>query len=52
MFKQLSSDPTKLREGQLQRYFGKLNNKGCFDESVIDCIFLADSPPSWYLQNP
>ena len=26
-FKQLTSDPTKLREGQLQRYLWKLNNK-------------------------
>ena len=26
-FKQLTSDPTKLHEGQLQRYLRKLNNK-------------------------
>ena len=30
-FKQLTSDPTKLHEGQLQRYLRKLNNKGYFD---------------------
>ena len=27
-FKRLTSDPTKLGEGQLQRYLRKLNNKG------------------------
>ena len=30
-FKQLTSDPTKLHEGQLQRCLRKLNNKGYFD---------------------
>ena len=43
---QLTSDPTKLREGQLQRYLRKLNNKGYFDESVCDYIYHAGSLPS------
>ena len=37
-FNQLSSDPTKLREGQR-----KLNNKGYFDEIVYDYIYPAGS---------
>ena len=45
-FKQLTSDPTKLREGQLQRYLRKLNNKGYFDESIYDYIYPAGSLPS------
>ena len=45
-FMQLTSDPTKLREGQLQRYLRKLNNKGYFDESVCDYIYPAGSLPS------
>ena len=45
-FMQLTSDPTKLREGQLQRYLRKLNNKGYFDESVCDYIYHAGSLPS------
>ena len=45
-FKQLTSDPMKLREGQLQRYLRKLNNKGYFDESVYDYIYPAGSLPS------
>ena len=39
MFKQLSSDPTKLREGQLQRYLRKLNKKGYVDDSRFDSLF-------------
>ena len=45
-FKELTSDPTKLREGQLQRYLRKLKNKGYFDESVYDYIHPACSIPS------
>ena len=30
-FKQITSDPIKLHEGQLQRYLRKFNNKGYFD---------------------
>ena len=45
-FKQLTSDTTKLREGQLQRYLRKLNNKGYFDESIYDYIYPAGSLPS------
>ena len=45
-FKQLTSDPTKLREGQLQRYFRKLNNKGYFDESIYDYVYPAGFLPS------
>ena len=45
-FKQLTSDPTKLREGQLQRYLRKLKNKGYFDESIYDYIYPAGSLPS------
>ena len=54
-FKQLTSDPTKLREGQLQRYLRKLNNKAYFDESIYDYIypevlFTQDSLNRSYLQ--
>ena len=45
-FKQLTSDPTKLRECQLKCYLRKLNNKGYFDESVYDYIYPAGSLPS------
>ena len=44
-FKQLTSDPTKLREGQLQLYLRKLNNKGYFDESAHDYIRPVGSSP-------
>ena len=30
-FKQITSDPIKLHEGQLQRYLRKFNKKGYFD---------------------
>ena len=42
-FKQLTSDPTKLREGRLQRYLRKLNNKGYFDEAIYNYIYPAGS---------
>ena len=42
-FKQLSRDPTKLCEGQLQSYLWKLNNKGYFDESIYNYIYPAAS---------
>ena len=42
-FKQLTIDPTKLRESQLQCFLQKLNNKGFFDESTLRC--LIDIPP-------
>ena len=45
-FKQLTSDSSKLREGQLQRYLRKLNNKGYFDGSIYDYIYPAGSLPS------
>ena len=45
-FNQLTSDPIKLRESQLQRYLRKLNNKGYFDESIYDYIYPAGSLPS------
>ena len=38
-FKQLTSDPTKLREGRLQRYLTILNNKGYFDESIYNYVY-------------
>ena len=48
-FRQLTSDPTKQREGQLQRCLWRLNNKGYFDESVYDYIYPAGSlPPRLY----
>ena len=49
-FKQLTSDPTKLREGQLQRYLRKLNNKAYFDESIYDYIYPAGSLHSRFPQ--
>ena len=45
-FKQLTSDPTKLCEGQLQCYLRKLSNKGYFDESIYNYIYPAGSLPS------
>ena len=45
-FKQLSSDPTKLHEGQLQRYLRKLNNKRYSDKIVYDCIYPEGCLPS------
>ena len=42
-FKQLTIDPTKLRESQLQCFLQKLNNKGFFDEITLRC--LIDIPP-------
>ena len=51
-FKQLVSDPTKLREGQLQRCLQKLNNKGYFDESVYDYVYPVDSLPSRLYDTP
>ena len=45
-FRQLTSDPIKLRKSQLQRHLRKLNNKGYFNESAYDYIYPADSPPS------
>ena len=45
-FKQLTSDPKKLREGQLQHYLWKLNKKGYFDDSIYDYIYPAHSLPS------
>ena len=44
-FKQLTSDPTKVREGQLQRYLRKLNTKGYFDQSIYNYIYPAGSLP-------
>ena len=51
-FKQLTGDPEKLREGQLQRYLRKLNNKGCFDESLYDYIYPIFSLPSTLYGTP
>ena len=45
-FKQLTSDPTKLHEGQLQRYLRKLNNKGYFDQNAYDYIYPGGCFPS------
>ena len=45
-FKQLTSDPTKLHEGQIQCYLRKLNKKIYFDESIYDYIYPTGSLPS------
>ena len=51
-FRKLSSDPTKLRDGQLQSYLRKLNSKGYFDESVYDYIYPVGSLPSRFYGTP
>ena len=38
-FKKLKSDPTKLREGQLQRYLLSLNKKNVFSKEVYETIY-------------
>ena len=55
-FKELTSDPTKLHEGRLQRYLRKLNNKGYFDETILTRLLYLPSRFSslkiiWYTQN-
>ena len=44
-FKKLSSDPTILREGQLQRFLRTLKNKGFFTDESYDKIYPSGSKP-------
>ena len=45
-FKKLSSDPTILREGQLQRFLRTLKNKGFFTDESYDKIYPSASKPA------
>ena len=45
-FKKLSADPTLLREGQLQRFLGKLKNKQFFTKEVYDKIYPSGLKPA------
>ena len=48
-FKKLSSDPTILREVQLQRFLRTLKNKGFFKDEICDKIYPSGfKPPSIY----
>ena len=44
-FKKLSSDPTILTEGQLQRFLRTLKNKGFFTDESYDKIYPSGSKP-------
>ena len=48
----LNNQAAKLREGQLQPYLRKLNNKGYFDNSVYDYIYPAGSLHSRLYDTP
>ena len=45
-FKELSADPTLLREGQLQGFLRKLKNKRFFTKEVYDEIYPSASKPA------
>ena len=45
-FKKLSEDPTKLREGQLQRYLRELKKKQFLDDATYERIYPSGSQPS------
>ena len=45
-FKKLSEDPTKLREGQLQRYLRELKKKQFLDDVTYERIYPSGSQPS------
>ena len=45
-FKKLSEDPTKLREGQLQRYLRELKKKPILDDATYERIYPSGSQPS------
>ena len=45
-FNKLSADPALLREGQLQRFLGKLKNKQFFTKEVYDKIYPSGLKPA------
>ena len=45
-FKKLPEDPTKLREGQLQRYLRELKKKQFLDDVTYERIYPSGSQPS------
>ena len=45
-FKKVSSDPTILREGQLQRFLRTLKNKDFFTDESYDKIYPSGSKPA------
>ena len=44
-FKKLSEDPTKLREGQLQRCLRELKKKQFLDDVTYECIYPSGYQP-------
>ena len=46
MFKKLSEDPAKFREGQLQRYLRELKKKQFLDDATYERIYPSGSQPS------
>jgi len=42
-FKKLDTDPTNLREGQLQRFLRKLKGKGSIPNELYDNIYPSGS---------
>ena len=45
-FKRLDTDPTILREGQLQRFLRKLKKKNLLNDVIYESIYLCGSQPS------
>ena len=45
-FKKLKDNPTLTREGQLQRFFGKINDKNLFDENTYKKIYPCGYKPA------
>ena len=45
-FKKLKDNPTLTREGQLQRFFGKIKDKNLFDENTYKKIYPCGSKPA------
>ena len=45
-FKKLSEDPTKLREGQLQRYLREHKKEQFLDDVTYECIYPSGSQHS------
>ena len=45
-FKKLEDNPTLTREGQLQRFLGKIKDKNIFDENAYKKIYPCGSKPA------
>ena len=42
-FKKVNQDPTRTREGQLQRFLRKVKDKGLFDDNTYKNIYPSSS---------